>query len=55
MLGGQNIRDNSQVMSVVDKYEPQGLVSVKNTKGEVSKPGPGIKVMRPIASLSISR
>ena len=45
ILSGQNIRDNSQVMSVVDKYEPQGLVSVKNTKGEVSKPGLGIKVM----------
>ena len=41
-----NIRDDSQVMSVVDTYEAQGFVSVKNTKGEVSKPGLGIKVMR---------
>ncbi len=42
-----NIRDDSQVMSVVDTYEPQGCVSVKNTKGWVSKPGLTIKVMRP--------
>ncbi len=41
-----NIRDDSQVMSVVDTYEPQGFVSVKNTEGEVSKPGLTIKVMR---------
>ncbi len=40
-----NIRDDSQVMSVVDTYEPQGFVSVKDTKGEVSKPGLGIKVI----------
>ena len=33
-------------MSVVDTYEPQGFVSVKNTEGEVSKPGLGIKVVR---------
>lgn len=44
MLGGHNIRDDSQVMSVVDKYKPHGLVSVKNTKDEVSKPGLGIEV-----------
>ncbi len=42
---GHNIRDDSQVMSVMDKYEPHGFVSVKNTKGEVSKPGLEIKVM----------
>ena len=41
-----NIRDDSQVMSVVDTYEAQGFVSVKNTEGEVSKPGLGIKVVR---------
>ena len=40
-----NIRNDSQVMSVVDTHEPQGFVSVKNTKGEVSEPGLGIKVM----------
>ena len=45
LLGGHNVRDYSQVMSVVDKYEPQGFVSVKNTKGGVSKPGLGIKLM----------
>ena len=42
-----NIRDDSQVMSVVDTYEAQSFVSVKNTKREVSKPAFGIKVMRP--------
>ena len=46
VLGGHNIRDDSQVMSVVDKNEPQGFVSVKNTKGDVSAPGLGIKVMQ---------
>ncbi len=45
VLGGHNIRDDSQVMSVVDKNEPQGFVSVKNTKDGVSAPGLGIKVM----------
>ncbi len=33
-------------MSIVDTYESQGFVSVKNTEGEVSKPGLGIKVVR---------
>ena len=47
VLGSANVRDDSQVMSVVDKYEPQGFVSVKDTKGKVSKPGLGIKVMHP--------
>ena len=46
LLGGHNVRDDSQVMSVVNMHEPQGFVSVKNTKGEVSKPGLRIKVMR---------
>ena len=32
-------------MPVMDKYEPHGFVSVKNTKDEVSKSGLGIKVM----------
>ena len=41
----QNIRDDSRVMPVMDKHEPHGFVSVKNTKDEVSKPGLGIKVM----------
>ena len=46
LLGSHNVRDDSLVMSVVNMYEPQGFVSVKNTKGEVSEPGLRIKVMR---------
>ncbi len=45
MLGGYNVRHDSQVMSIVDEYVPEGFVSVKSTKGEVSKPGLWIKVM----------
>lgn len=45
MSGGHNIRDDSQVMAVVDKNEPQGLVSIQNVQSGVSAPGLGIEVV----------
>lgn len=44
LSGGHNIRDDSQVVTVVDKDEPQGLVSIKNTEYGVPAPGLGIEV-----------
>jgi hypothetical protein len=47
LSGGNNIRDDSQVVAVVDMDEPQGLVSIKNSEYGVPAPGLGIEVFNP--------
>jgi len=44
LSGGHNIRDDSQVVAVVNMDEPQGLVSIKNSEYGVPAPGLGIEV-----------
>lgn len=42
-FGSRNVRDDTEMVLVVDTHEPEGSVSFENTKREVPKPGSRIK------------